>query len=1516
MRLILLAASAVFAAASPVINTWLNTSWSAVPLHCEALEFIAADKSLSVFEFVSHFLSAGDSSAGTPARAYNDLLSLDLFGADQTKKALLKMSLASHSFAPAVAAKWHYYNEVLLKGHKSFSIDTSCDSWVLFNNNQICNLSVLQQLIDNAIDPVNEQLLSFDHVLSTNEHAPVAILYADMTVRSSLKPFHDFLSKLATEGKVVYVLRLKPSNAQSSVSPLYLTGFGVELDIKSTEYKVIDDRNNGDAAPSDEKTEDEDGEKSSLDFEKSTLFLFDESSAAVQSLSKEEIKELGIKTAQVILSSTSPVDALVQITQDFPKYSHLVAKTKLTPDNRIQLRTNQMSIAAGGKNMLLLNGLQLNLEQLNIFSLLTAMRKELNLVRSLQSVSLSTDEAVRLLSLPAGQTSGLDLGWGEAFDVRDDSVVWWNDLEKDKRYKQFPASLQDLLRPSYPGQLKYIRKNIFNVVFVLDLTNLEHLLIIVDIFKFVEHSIPLRFGLVPLIVEGGDGASMLAARSFLYIIKTYGRKEAKDFIQHVFEQIKELSGKEEKPSLSSVVETAFDAVSPAGFQKFKSSNEDSKEAASHRKFLDRIGMTGTSGGLFFNGKYTDVDANWQQNMLANYPKMLEYLQMKVYEGAVRDRQNIYDYFMTLPNVHKRRNEYIFPSESHPLRFVNFLAGASKGAEVLEQLVYVSEGETASVSVQVIADFETPQGLELAQSALEFASSSPNTRIAFLHNPPRDRINTMETRVLFHKAVAVIVLTGREVGELADALDQRGFEAFNFAAGDFALFSQSEVDSLEWNSEFEAWDANARDFVTSFIGVEAGHAALVVNGRIIGPFAHPERFVPDDFESLVSGEYKERVEKIAEAIDGMELASVEDKEKWRPDAIMKLCSQISFAKHSQTAAETEDASEGERTILNIDDNVYSFSAGDTASTSLRFVAVLDPLSPVAQRAAFFLQSLSKIPGTSIKVLLNPLMTLEELPVKRFYRYLIADDLQFDEDGQPLHPVVQFKNLPTEPLLTLGLDVPRAWVIRPIESVHDLDNIKLSSVKSSTVDAHFQLRNILVEGHAREQHTSIPPRGVQYILGTPETPHVVDTITMTNLGYLQLKANPGVWRMQLREGRSRDVYILDHVSDKYVAVGSKNGLNAVDKDGAVTVIVDTFEGVTIYPMVRKRPGMENEDVIEPETAEVVEAGKPSTSKGSVWDKIKSRIWGGSAKQANSLNHVNTNATINIFSVASGHLYERFMGIMMLSVMRNTQSPVKFWLIENFLSPKFMNFIPHLAKAYNFEYEFVTYNWPHWLRATTRKERTIWAYKILFLDVIFPLNLEKVIFVDADQVVRVDMKELVDLDLEGAVYGYTPMGDSRPEMEGFRFWKTGYWLNHLRGRPYHISALYVIDLKRFRQLFAGDRLRQQYQMLSADPNSLSNLDQDLPNNMLHDIPIFSLPKEWLWCETWCADEELKTAKTIDLCNNPLTKEPKLQRAKRIIKEWVELDNLVQAVADKVEAENAAAIAAKKSPNTHDEL
>ncbi|KAJ2710674.1 killer toxin resistant protein, partial [Coemansia spiralis] len=340
----------------------------------------------------------------------------------------------------------------------------------------------------------------------------------------------------------------------------------------------------------------------------------------------------------------------------------------------------------------------------------------------------------------------------------------------------------------------------------------------------------------------------------------------------------------------------------------------------------------------------------------------------------------------------------------------------------------------------------------------------------------------------------------------------------------------------------------------------------------------------------------------------------------------------------------------------------------------------------------------------------------------------------------------------------------------------------------------------------------------------------------------------------------------------------------------VLVTSFSGTTIFPLVSKRPGMEAMDVLDDTRAADKGASAPAKagSAGGIWGRLTGSFGGGSSNGPATTTG-DSRPHFDVFAVASGHLYERLMSIMILSVLNNTESSVKFWLIENFLSPSFKAFVPHMAAEYGFDYEFVTYKWPHWLHHETEKQRTIWGYKILFLDVLFPLSLDRVIFVDADQIVRADLQELANMDLQGAPYGYTPFCDDRPGIDALRFWKQGWWKDHLRGKPYHISALYVVDLKRFRQMAAGDRMRGQYQALSQDSNSLANLDQDLPNNMQHIVPIHSLPQEWLWCETWCSDAGLKTAKTIDLCNNPVTKEPKLERARRLLPEWEVYDQQV---------------------------
>ena len=245
---------------------------------------------------------------------------------------------------------------------------------------------------------------------------------------------------------------------------------------------------------------------------------------------------------------------------------------------------------------------------------------------------------------------------------------------------------------------------------------------------------------------------------------------------------------------------------------------------------------------------------------------------------------------------------------------------------------------------------------------------------------------------------------------------------------------------------------------------------------------------------------------------------------------------------------------------------------------------------------------------------------------------------------------------------------------------------------------------------------PPNGLQLVLENNNATAVSDTVVMLNLGYYQMRSHPGLMSISMKNN-SKGVDVFEEVDRK--------------------VFVRDYLGGMENFVVERKEGMEGVGVV----SEV----------------------GGSG---------DGDDTIHVFSLCTGGLYERFLKIMMLSVSKRTSKPVKFWLLENYLSPSFKESAKMLAKELGFEVEFVTYKWPHWLRHQTELQRIIWGYKILFLDVLFPIDVKKVIYIDADQVLRADLVELWDMDLDGKAYAYTPFCSSREETLGYQFWKQGFW------------------------------------------------------------------------------------------------------------------------------------------------
>jgi UDP-glucose:glycoprotein glucosyltransferase len=513
------------------------------------------------------------------------------------------------------------------------------------------------------------------------------------------------------------------------------------------------------------------------------------------------------------------------------------------------------------------------------------------------------------------------------------------------------------------------------------------------------------------------------------------------------------------------------------------------------------------------------------------------------------------------------------------------------------------------------------------------------------------------------------------------------------------------------------------FLEHGLHLTPGSRVVLVNGRILGPLHDNEQFTEDDFILLDKHLSTTINDRLVRIVSKLELSNDPFQ---LSDLLMRISSIISQNDKSSSPVTRKQTPR----ISSTSNAVLHLPAQNSDEPAFLLEAIIDPATRDGQRLLSLISALRQSINIDLLIYFNCKSQLSEMPLKSFYRYV------YDKNLQQM-PNATFHRVPETPILTLGMVTPESWMVEAVTSPYDLDNIHLEHVPTG-VNANFELQYLLIEGQCFDETQSYP-RGLQLVLGTNKTKNLFDTIVMANLGYFQLKAYPGVWQLNLREGRSDEIY----------TIASHDNADATTRTSQpVTVAIRSFDARWIKLYVARKPGKEAEKLLEDSSEDA------PTGLGSIWDSFS---FGGSSSSSSSSSSANkldeiTDDTINIFSVASGHLYERLLRIMMISVLKNTKKPVKFWFLKNFLSPSFTSFLPYYAQHYNFTYELVQYKWPKWLTVyPTEKQRVIWGYKILFLDVLFPLDLKKVIFVDADQVVRADMAELRDLDLHGIYFEF---------------------------------------------------------------------------------------------------------------------------------------------------------------------
>uniref|UniRef100_A0A8B9T713 UDP-glucose ceramide glucosyltransferase-like 1 n=1 Tax=Anas platyrhynchos TaxID=8839 RepID=A0A8B9T713_ANAPL len=1321
-------------ASPPAVTARLAAKWPLTPLLLEASEFIAEDGNEKFWQFLETVRELTIYKQGDSEHSYYNLI-LKKAGQflSNLQINLLKFALSIRAYSPTV----QMFQQIAADEPPP----EGCSAFVVIHEKHTCKTNEIKKLLKKATKRPRPYLFKGDHKFPTlKEDGPVVILYAEIGTKDFVK-FHKILSEKAQKEEIVYVLRhYKPSSRK-----MYLSGYGVELAIKSTEYKAVDDtqvkgtlfftfmvsywKSDVQGFLFHKLTQMHPDLKNNLkEFKKHLI----ETTNNMEPLKVWELQDLSFQAAARIMS-TPAYDALKvmkDIAQNFPiraRYDIYTLPVDKQMRNEIEENQKHLHETLGiqpGEARLFLNGLHIDLDFHDPFSILETLKVDGKVMHGLHELGIKEETLSKFMRLhihPADDSYALD--------IRHSSIIWINDIEKDHSYSTWPASYQELLKPTFPGVIQQIRRNLYNLVLFVDPVQEDT----DDYMKLAElfyhHNVPLRIGFVFVLntkeeIDGNKDAGIALWRMFNYIA------EESD-ISQAFTSIINVNGN--VLTVNHVKKVLRNEYPYADVQSILGVHSEYDEGRKVRAtFYKKTGLGPLPQALFngvpFNREEMDA-AELETVILQKIIDATGFFQRAVFMVCL-----------------KFRNE-------NKMKYL-----------VVDCLSHVSAD--VNVKLCIILYFSLQK-------------TSSHTRVGILNNPS-SKIKEDNTAIARGILAAFLTQNNSSLKSFLNKLTKEE-TAKSLAAGTkIVKFLVPGMDDDTFEKKYNTLGVDIikthQMFCQEVLKLLPGQMAVMSNGKILGPLDKDE-FYAEDFNLLEKITYSTSAEKIKAIVKEMGIIKVDPQEN---------------------------------------EPFYDV------------IAIVDPLTREAQKMAHLLIVLKDIVNMKLRLFLNCRSKLSE--------YMISLELR----KKSLNCTYSIEKVKVE-----------FWLVEAVNSSCDLDNIHLQDVR--TVTAEYELEYILLEGHCFDVTTGQPPRGLQFTLGTKNNPVMVDTIVMANLGYFQLKANPGAWTLRLRKGKSEEIY----------QVFSHEGTDSVADLADVIVVLNNFRSKIIKVQVCKEIFCLFSEEIPPEEKEK-----------------KSDI-------------------LNIFSVASGHLYERFLRIMMLSVLRHTKTPVKFWFLKNYLSPTFKDVIPHMAKKYGFKYELVQYKWPRWLYQQTEKQRIIWGYKILFLDVLFPLAVDKVIFVDADQIVRSDLKELRDLDLKGAPYGYTPFCDSRKEMDGYRFWKSGYWASHLGKRKYHISALYVVDLKKFRKIAAGDRLRGQYQALSQDPNSLSNLDQDLPNNMIHQVAIKSLPQEWLWCETWCDDESKKKAKTIDLCNNPQTKEPKLKAAARIVPEWVEYDTEIRKLIEQIEKE-----------------
>jgi hypothetical protein len=166
-------------------------------------------------------------------------------------------------------------------------------------------------------------------------------------------------------------------------------------------------------------------------------------------------------------------------------------------------------------------------------------------------------------------------------------------------------------------------------------------------------------------------------------------------------------------TVKSIQKIFLDAV---GQELVFSPSDDSHE---YLEYTKRTGVDPKSGGIFMNGRFIELNEQYQGQLMETLTEMREHLQGEIHSRRMQDTANVDEYFMSMQGVSKRRNKYVF-GEVRVLDVVVKKSMRDKTV-VVDTLGWISpiDGDVILFSIILIDDFATVAGRKSALEALRF-----------------------------------------------------------------------------------------------------------------------------------------------------------------------------------------------------------------------------------------------------------------------------------------------------------------------------------------------------------------------------------------------------------------------------------------------------------------------------------------------------------------------------------------------------------------------------------------------------------------------------------------------------------------------------------------------------------------------------------------------------------------------------------------------------------------------------